>query len=74
MYEARNGFILRDADTGHGWTVSRAEDILTALLAFPYFQTVDSGILWEAIDQATTERKEYEDIKDLAEYLAENYI
>ena len=74
MYKARNGFTLKSSETAQGWTIKSANDIMTALLAFPYFQTVATGILWEALDQATTERKEYEDIKDLAEYLAEYYI
>jgi len=35
---------------------------------------VASAFLWEAIGQAVQERKEYKDIKEFAEYLAENYI
>ena len=73
-YRARNGFTLLDADTGKGWEIQTPQDIITALLIYPYFQTVDTGIIWDAIRQAVEVRKEYEDIKDLANYLAENCI
>lgn len=74
MYKAKNGFTLQDSTTPDGWQIRTADDILTALLSFSYFQTVDAGILWDAIDQATTARKEYDDITELAQHLAENYI
>lgn len=74
MYKAKNGFILNDATAPGGWTIKSAQDIETALLSFPYFQTVYTGILWEAIQQATETRKEYADIKEFAQYIAENYI
>ena len=73
-YRAINGFTLETADTGKGWTIRTADDIITALLGYPYFQTVDTGILWDEITQAVTERKEYRDINEFAEYLAENFI
>ena len=73
-YKARNGFTLQDADTGRGWEIKTAEDILTALLEFPAFQTVSQYFIWDAIDQATTDRKEYADIREFAEYLLTNYI
>ena len=74
MYKARNGFTLHDAETPDGWTIQTAEDILTALLAFPAFQTVSQYFIWDAIDRATTDRKEYADIREFAEYLLTNYI
>lgn len=75
MYRAKNGFILHDSDApGGGWTIQNAQDIVTALLTYPVFQTVDTGILWEAIGQAVDDRKEYADIKEFAQYLADNYI
>ena len=74
MYKARNGFTLHSSETPDGWTIRRAEDILTALLSFPIFQTADTGILWEAVGQAVETRKEYADIKDFAQYIAKNYI
>lgn len=73
-YKAMNGFTLDTADTGKGWEIKTADDITTALLSFPYFQTVDTGILWEAITQAVNDRKEYHDIKEFAEFLAANYL
>lgn len=74
MYEAKNGFKLLDATTPQGWTIKAAGDIITALLSFPAFQTVDTGILWDAIEQATDSRKEYKNIEDLAAFLASDYI
>lgn len=74
MYQAKNGFTLLDATTPDGWTIQTAEDILTALLAFPYFQSVADCFLWDAIGRAAEERKVYDDIKDLAAYIAKNYI
>lgn len=74
MYKAKNGFTLHNDETPGGWTIRNAQDIITALLAYPYFQTVDTGILWEAIGQAVERRKEYADIKEFAGFLAENYI
>lgn len=74
MYKARNGFTLLNDETPDGWRILCAEDILTALLAFPYFQTAADCFIWEAIDQATTERKVYADITEFAGYIAENYL
>ena len=74
MYKARNGFTRHDDTAPGGWTIREAQDIVTALLSYPYFQTVDTGILWEAIGQAVEARKEYADIKEFAQYIAENYI
>jgi len=73
-YKAKNGFTLLNADTGKGWEIRTPQDIITALLIYPYFQTVGTGVIWDTIRQAVEVRKEYEDIKDLANYLAENYI
>ena len=74
MYKAQNGFTLHDAETPDGWTIQTAEDILTALLAFPAFQTVSQYFIWDAIDQATRTRKEYANIKEFAEHLLKNYL
>lgn len=74
MYKAKNGFTLRDDTAPGGWTIRTAEDIETALLSFPYFQTVASGILWEQIGEAVKERKEFADVKEFAQFLADNYI
>ena len=74
MYKAINGFTLQDATTPDGWTIRSGGDIITALLSFPYFQTVAAGFIAEALQQAADSRKEYANVKDLAEYIAENYI
>lgn len=74
MYKAKNGFTLQDAGTPWGWTIRTAEDIETALLSFPHFQTVASGVLWEQIAQAVEARKEYANITEFAQFLAANYL
>ena len=74
MYKAKNGFTLLNNETRHGWKIERAEDILTALLGYPAFDTVADAFIWEAIAQATENRKEYADIDDLARELLTNYI
>ena len=40
MYRAQNGFTLKDETTPSGWKISSVQDIITALLEFPIFQTV----------------------------------
>lgn len=74
MYKAKNGFTLHNSDAPGGWTIRNAQDIITALLTYTYFQTVDTGILWDAIGQAVETRKEYADIKEFAQFIAQNYI
>lgn len=74
MYKARNGFTLRDAATPGGWHIQCAQDIITALLDYPYFQPVYESIIWEAIGNAVGNRKEYDNIDDLARHLAKHYI
>ena len=74
IYLARNGFMLENAETPEGWTIRSGQDVITALLSFPYFQTVATGFLLEALGQALEVKKEYADIKELAVFIAENYI
>jgi len=74
MYKARNGFTLKDDAAPAGFTIEQPQDIITALLYYPAFETVGTAFIWEALDQAITERKEYANIDDLAEYLTTNYI
>lgn len=74
MYRAKNGFTLQDAATPWGWTIREPGDIITALLAFPHFQTVHEAFLWDAIARAVETRKEYADIREFAQYIAENYV
>ena len=74
MYVAKNGFTLLDARTREGWTIRNPDDLITALLAFPVFQTVHEMFLWEAIGQALETRKEYADVRDLAQYLLDHFV
>lgn len=74
MYKARNGFTLMNETTPQGWTIRNGDDLITALAAFPCFETVADGFILDALQQAVTDRKEYADIKELADYLAQNYI
>lgn len=74
MYRAKNGFTLHDNTTPAGFDIKTPQDIITALLYYPAFETVATGFIWEALDQAIKERKEYANIDELAEYLATNYI
>ncbi len=74
MYKGPRGFILRSTETPGGWNIQTLQDVETALYTFPAFQTVYSGFLLEALEQAIADRKEYEDITELAEFLAANYI
>lgn len=73
-YKAKNGFTLKDAWTPGGWIIKTPDDILTALLNYPEFETVAAGFIWQAIDDAAKVKKEYENIDDLKDYLTENYI
>lgn len=74
MYKGKNGFTLVNDETPGGWRIKTPEDIATALQTYPVFQTVAEGFLWEAIGQAVTDRKEYQDIEDLAKFIATRYI
>ena len=74
MYRGNNGFILVDAGTKWGWEIKSPQDIITALLGYPAFETVAEGFLWEALGAAVEDRKEYANIDELAQYLARNYI
>ena len=74
MYKAKNGFTLRDETTPGGWKITQAQDILTALLEYPVFQTVATPFIWEAIQNAIEDRRECENVRELAEYISKNYI
>lgn len=65
---------LKDPATKWGWNIETEEDLLTALMGYSAFDTVYSGFLQEAIEQAAEERTEYENIEDLAKTLLANYI
>ena len=72
MYQGN--ITLIDATTPDGWTIKSMDDVILALLAFPYFQTVATPFIVEAIQQSIKDRREYENITDLAQHIAENYI
>lgn len=75
MYTAtRCRITLKDSATAAGFDIRTDADIITALLFYPYFQTVDTGILWEAIEQAAENRSEYDSLRQLADVLAAEYI
>jgi len=74
MYVAKSGFVLEDDMTPQGWQIRDANDILTALLSFPCFETVAAAFIWEAIAQALPVRQRYKNIEDLAAFLQENFI
>lgn len=74
MYKAKNGFILHDSTTPAGFDIKTPQDILTALVCYPAFETVAAAFIWEALEQAIKERKEYANIDQLAEFLTETYI
>lgn len=74
MYKASNGITLLDAKTEWGWSIASDADIITALLGLPYFATVATPFIVDAIKQAAGDRKEYANIGDLAQHIAENYI
>lgn len=74
MYKAKNGFTLRDETTPGGWKITQAQDILTALLEHPIFQTVATPFIWEAIQNAIEDRREWENVRELAGYIAKHYI
>lgn len=74
MYKGPNGLILKNADTGRGWKIRNLQDLETALYMYPAFETVYSGFILEAIAQAIEDRREYDNIDDLADYLSSNYI
>ena len=57
-----------------GWTIKSKEDIVTALMGYEAFATVDRAYIEEAIDQAAQDRTEYMDIESLAIHILQNYI
>lgn len=63
-----------DPVTKWGWTIKSKEDIVTALMGYQAFATVDRAYIEEAIDQAARDRTEYMDIESLAIHILQNYI
>lgn len=74
MYKAKNGIILINPETPNGWTIKSDDDILTYLTGLPYFASVYSTFIAEAIEGAAEMQQTYNNIDELAAYIAENYI
>jgi hypothetical protein len=74
MFKAKNGFTLKDATTKWGWEIKNANDLITALIGMPYFETVATDFIIEVLECAMEDRLVYEDINDLVTYIANNYI
>ena len=74
MYKGRNGIVLKDASTKWGWDIKTDDDILLAIMGYPYFATVMSEFIVDAIKESARDKKSYRDIKDLAQHIASNYI
>ena len=73
-YRAKNGFTLADTMTQWGWEIRNGEDIITALEGLPEFETVAAPCIYEALESAVDERKEYANIQELADYITANFI
>ena len=56
MYKAKNGFTLQDSATKWGWNIQNANDLMTALLGYPEFETVHPDFIWDALGQATSSK------------------
>lgn len=63
-----------DPVTKWGWTIKSKEDIITALMGYEAFATVDRAYIEEAIEQAARDRQQYADIEDLAQTILTSYI
>ena len=61
-------------ETKWGWTIKSRQDIITALMGYEAFATVDRAFIEEAIDQAARDRQQYADIEDLAQTILTSYI
>ena len=60
--------------TKWGWTIKSKADIVTALMGYEAFATVDRAYIEEAIDQAAQDSAEYFDVESLAIHILKNYI
>ena len=61
-------------ETKWGWAIKSRQDIITALMGYEAFATVDRAFIEEAIDQAARDRQQYADIEDLAQTILTSYI
>ena len=63
-----------DPVTKWGWTIKSRQDIITALMGYEAFATVDRAYIADAVDQAAQDSTEYFDIESLAIHILKNYI
>ena len=68
------GIILHDNTIGGGLEIENNRQLVFALLARPEFATVDALLLEDAIEQTATDRQEFANLDDLAEYLINYYV
>ena len=52
QYKGPRGLIIKNANTGRGWKIRNLQDLETALYMYPAFETVYSGFILEALEQA----------------------
>ncbi len=69
-----NKIVLLDATTPEGWSIASDSDIVLALMGMPYFATVATPFIEDAIKQAAGDRQTFDNVQDLAQHIAENYI
>jgi hypothetical protein len=70
-----NGIVtLSDATTPEGWSITSDRDIVLALMGMPYFATVATPFIEDAVEQSARDRRDYDNVRDLAQHIAENYI
>lgn len=65
---------LKDRKTEWGWDVRTSDDLVLALEGDPYFQTVATPVIEEAVENAMYDRREWESVNEIADYIASNYI
>ena len=65
---------LKDCSTKWGWDIRCMDDLILALSGLPYFKTVAACFIKEAVIDAARDRREYDNIYDLARHIAANYI
>ena len=69
-----NKIVLLDATTPEGWSIASDSDIILALMSLPYFATVATPFIEDAVEQSARDRRDYDNVRDLAQHIAENYI
>ena len=65
---------FKERRTKWGWTIKSMDDLILAILGYPYFQTVASCFVKEAVESAINDRAEWNDVEEFVGYIAEMYI